>query len=370
MMFTRRLREDRLVGLRRTLLLALALMPTVPVAHAVVVKDNLYGVKAISATEAWAVGNFGSIYHTADAGQVWEARESGTKVPLFAVDFATRPDGKAVDGWAVGKSSTILHTADGGATWKAQRSAIPPEKHLFNVKVIDARTVWAVGDWGAIEVTHDGGATWEDRSLGTVTAKVEDSGARVSNTLTDDVILYALSFPDPRHGFIAGEFGTLLATDDGGETWQKRDVGTEKTLFGVRFTTPDKGWVVGIDGLILHTGDGGRSWKVQHGAARAESIEELAFLDTLKNPGLYDIDVAGKYGVIVGDTGNVFTTTDGGDTWSVRELPEAQRLVWMRSVSLVPGTHGFAVGAGGFTAVVERDRLVLPADRAPSAPGP
>ena len=367
MMFTRRLREDRQAGLRRTFLLALALMPAVPAARAVVVKDNLYGVKAIDATEAWAVGNFGSIYHTTDAGEVWEARDSGTKVPLFAVDFVTRPGARALDGWVVGKSSTILHTADGGETWKPQRSAVPADKHLFNVKVIDARTVWAVGDWGAIEVTHDGGRTWEDRSLGTITVKVDVSGGRKTSTLTDDVILYAISFPDPRHGFIAGEFGTLLATTDGGETWEKREVGTEKTLFGAKFVSPDKGWVVGIDGLILNTSDGGRSWKVQHGAARAESIEELGFLDTLKNPGLYDVDVAGRYGVVVGDTGNVFTTTDGGDTWTVRELPEAQRLVWMRAVSLVPGTHGFTVGAGGFSAAIDGDRVVLPAHRAPEA---
>jgi photosystem II stability/assembly factor-like uncharacterized protein len=351
----------------RTLVLALALMSAAPVAGAVLVKDNLYGVKAVSATEAWSVGNFGSIYHTTDAGETWAASESGTKLPLFAVDFAVRAGEPAVDGWAVGKSSTILHTANGGRTWKPQPSAVPPEKHLFNVRAIDARTVWAVGDWGAIEVTHDGGATWEDRSLGTLAVKVEDAGGRVATTLTDDVILYAVSFPDARHGFIAGEFGTLLATSDGGETWEKRDVGTEKTLFGMKFTTAEMGWAVGIDGLILHTADGGRTWVVQHGAARAESIEELGFLETLKNPGLYDVDVAGRYGVVVGDTGNVFTTADGGETWTVRELPEAQRLVWMRAVSLVPGTHGFTVGAGGFSAAIDRDRVVLPS---PKAPGP
>src|SRR5439155_17890892 len=111
------------------------------------VKDNLYGVKAISATEAWTVGNFGAIYHTTDAGKTWVARESGTKLPLFAVDFAP---GAPEQGWVVGKSSLILHTADGGMTWKPQRSVIPEDKPLFNVKAIDARTVWVTGDWGAL----------------------------------------------------------------------------------------------------------------------------------------------------------------------------------------------------------------------------
>ena len=316
-------------------------------ARAGVVKDNLYGVKAMSASEAWAVGNFGSIYHTVDAGKTWETRDSGTKVPLFGIDFAD-----AEHGWIVGKSSTILGTDDGGKTWKPQKSAIPPEKHLFNLRAIDARTVWVVGDWGAIATTHDGGATWEDRSL------------------ADDVVLYAVSFPDPQHGFIAGEFGTVLATRDGGASWQKQQVGTEKTLFGVSFTSPEKGWAVGIDGLILRTRDGGVTWDVRAGKARAEDLEELGFLETLKNPGFYDVDVVGDYGVVVGDTGTLLTTDDGGDTWVRHELPEKQRLVWMRGVSLVPGTHGFTVGAGGFAALIEHDRIVLPGggSLAPSAP--
>src|SRR5438477_4173430 len=82
---------------RRSVLLAtLALAVD---ARAIVVKDTLYGVKAMSPTAASAVGNFGSIYHTTDAGKTWVARESGTKLPLFAVDFA--PGGQA--GWAAGK---------------------------------------------------------------------------------------------------------------------------------------------------------------------------------------------------------------------------------------------------------------------------
>src|SRR3989442_15972868 len=101
------------------------------------VKDNLYGVKALSPTEAWVVGNFGAIYHTRDGGKTWDPRESGVKSPLFGVDFAD-----ADHGWIVGKAATILATVDGGRTWKAQQAPIPGEKHLFSVHAIDARTVW------------------------------------------------------------------------------------------------------------------------------------------------------------------------------------------------------------------------------------
>lgn len=306
-------------------------------ASAILIKDNLYGVKALSRAEVWTVGNFGSIYHTSDAGRTWEARESGTKNPLFAIDFAD-PE----QGWAVGKESLVLHTTDGGRTWKPQATPVSREKPLFGLDVIDRQTVWVVGDWGAVAVTHDGGATWEDRSL------------------ADDVVLYDVVFPDPTHGFIAGEFGTLLATTDGGTTWEKRDVGVERTLFGIGFSSAESGWAVGMDGLILRTRDGGRSWTAQRGGGGTEALEELGFMDTLRNPGFYDVSVVGQFGIVIGDTGTLLTTADGGETWSQHQLPEKQRLTWMRGVSLDSAGYGFVVGAGGFRAAIDGGKLVLP----------
>jgi len=263
--------------------------------HAAVMRDHLYGVKALSATDAWAVGNYGAIYHTQNAGQTWEARDSGTKVPLFSVDFA---DGQ--HGWTVGKSSEILATTDGGKTWAQQKSPLDASKHLFKVRAIDARTVWAVGDWGAIVVTTDGGASWI-----------------------------------------------------------KRKLPTEKTIFGIYFASVSEGWAVGIDGLVLHTADAGVSWTVQHGNADPATIDELAFNDALKNPGMYSVAVVGKTGVVVGDTGTVLLSSDGGRTWARRVLPDRERYSWMRDVSLVAGDRGVIVGAKGLSGSIQGGEITL-----------
>ena len=327
----------------------------VPVVRAALVRDHLYGVKALSPTESWAVGNFGAIYHSTNGGQSWESRDSGTKTPLFAIDFAADHE----HGWIVGKSAVILATSDGGRTWKAQASPIPPQKHLFKVKAVSATTVWAVGDWGAIAVTTDGGATWQDRSLQTLTIRAHERPDRQENVVLDDVVLYDVSWPDERHGFVAGEFATLLATADGGATWEERELPTDKTIFGIHFATPSEGWAVGIDGLVLHTTDAGVSWQVQHGNPEPATIDELAFTDALKNPGFYAVSVVGQTGVVVGDTGTILTSADGGQSWTRRVLPEAERYSWLRDVSLVAGAHGVVVGAKGISGMVDGGEVTL-----------
>ncbi len=323
-------------------------------ARGAVLRDHLYGVKALSATEAWAVGNYGAIYHTTNGGKTWEARDSSTKNPLFSVDFAD-----AEHGWAVGKSGEILGTADGGKTWVRQKSPIDAAKHLFKVRVADPRTVWAVGEWGAIAVTTDRGATWQDRSLPTLTILAGEQPDRQEHVVLEDVVLYDVVWPDPQHGYILGEFATVLATSDGGATWLKRKVPTDKTIFGAAFTDSNDGWLVGIDGLVLHTADAGQTWTVQHGNPEPATIDELAFNDALKNPGMYSIAVRGKTGVVVGDTGTVLVSSDGGQTWTRRVLPDRERYTWMRDVSLV-GDRGVLVGAKGLSGAIDGTDVTLP----------
>jgi len=333
--------------------LALALTSSV---HAAVLRDHLYGVKALSKTDACAVGNYGAIYHTTNGGKTWEKRDSGTKLPLFSIDFAD-----AQQGWIVGKSGEILATADGGKTWARQKSPIDAGKALFKVRAVDRRTVWAVGDWGAIAVTTDGGATWQDRSLPKlqIVADAGDRPDRQQNVVLEDVVLYDVAWPDPTHGYIAGEFATVLATTDGGATWRKRTLPTEKTIFGLAFASADEGWAVGIDGLLLHTTDGGVSWTVQHGNPQPATIDELAFNDALKNPGMYSVAVVGRTGIAVGDTGTILVSGDGGRSWTRRVLPDRERYSWLRDVSLVAGDSGVVVGAKGMSGAVQGGDITL-----------
>ncbi|MBI3784987.1 MAG: hypothetical protein HY270_16470 [Deltaproteobacteria bacterium] len=294
--------------------------------------DNLYSTQFVSANEGWTVGSFGSIFHTGDGGETWRPQASTTYEQLFGVSFAD-----AHNGWIVGRTGLILHTANGGEKWERQKNT--NEKHLFSVSAVDAQHVWAVGDWGVMLASSDGGQTWQDRSL------------------DRDVILYAQSWPDSQHGWTVGEMGTVLVTSDGGQTWQDQASGTEKTLFSIHFADLKRGWACGLDGIILHSEDGGATWKAQRGNTEVGALEQIGVAEAMENASLYDITVVGNIGYAVGDIGSLFLSTDGGVTWARQEIPRDSKLGWIRSVSLVSGTHGMFVGANGLMIRIAADNV-------------
>src|SRR5689334_14199867 len=79
-------------------------------------RQNLFSTCFNSATEGWAVGDLGRIFHTSDGGKTWEVQNAGTKRPFSSISCI------GSDLWAAGQSGQIAHSSDGGKTWKAQNS--------------------------------------------------------------------------------------------------------------------------------------------------------------------------------------------------------------------------------------------------------
>lgn len=302
------------------------------------VKDHLYGVKCISADQCWAVGGFGTIVQTTDAGTTWRRQGSHTTEPLYDVDFVD-----AQQGWAVGRTGLILHTSDGGATWGQQTSNT--DKHLFAVDFVDASLGVAAGDWGAIVTTDDGGKTWTQR------------------TLPEDVILNDISMVDRSHGFIVGEIGKVFATEDGGVTWTEKPNDVQKSLFGTSFLDRRHGFAVGLDALIIKTTDAGETWEVLNGSTEIRALEQVGFAMAYDNPSLYGIAVDGKLGFAVGEVGAVFLSTDGGETWERRTSKgEGRDSGWYRAISLASGINGLIVGAEGDKATINNGEVTRPSE--------
>jgi photosystem II stability/assembly factor-like uncharacterized protein len=110
---------------------------------------------------------------------------------------------------------------------------------------------------------------------------------------------------------------------------------TDAELGDVCFVDPDRGWVVGDRGVILHTEDGGRHWHLQHSPVDCR-LESVCFLDD-------------RTGWIVGGWSQPYThkghgvvlrTEDGGQHWE--QIPRLS-LPALRRVKFFDGRRGWAV---------------------------
>jgi len=139
-----------------------------------------------------------------------------------------------------------------------------------------------------------------------------------------------VAFLDDRRGFIVGDRGLILATEDGGRSWRELQAPTQENLTAV-FFRGERGWVAGWSGVILHSADGGRSWQLQKTGV-SHGLEGIYFLDE-------------STGWAVGWVGTILRTVDGGRTWNQVSAPDAK---WsLNAVYFRDADHGWIVGFGG-----------------------
>jgi photosystem II stability/assembly factor-like uncharacterized protein len=172
--------------------------------------------------------------------------------------------------------------------------------------------------------------------------------------------------------WVAGDGGTLLATEDAGATWRVVDSGVKTRLRAVALPAQRTVYVAGDEGLLRMSTDAGVTWRAVASplvtwtsvAGRADGSRAL--LTTQGTPGkVFRLDgtvltevasapAGGLNGVAmasdgtavaVGDGGVMLVSRDGGDTWRTRPSGTTRTL---RAVRLVAdGQSLFAVGDGG-----------------------
>jgi photosystem II stability/assembly factor-like uncharacterized protein len=298
------------------------------------VSQGLFGTCFATENDGWMVGELGRIFHTADGGRTWDRQDAGTKRPFLAVACVD-----ARTAWIAGKEGIVYGTTDGGTTWTQAQTG--SNRHLFTLQFANRTRGHGAGDFGTMIHTEDAGAHWTTQQV-PPDVKLPES-ALDTGVDPGDVNLYAISYGDADHVWVVGEFGTIMASTDGGQTWTQQHSPVESTLFGVFAADAQHGWAVGIDSVILRTSDGGATWALQ-----PPPVAQRSF---------YDVMVRGDRGWIVGGSGTVLKSSDGGMGWTTESLPIELAANWIRSVFLLPGGRGLAVGAEGLVFRIEGPTL-------------
>ena len=214
--------------------------------------DEFSAVQFLDAQNGWALatqlkysGMTGTIQlaHTTDGGNHWTLVDTGISGEI-AVGYELVQGGvRFIDaqhgcfgGWDVAAC-----TSDGGAHW-TQSTVNCADSLCYldstGVAYSDSTHVWITG--GDLDKSTDGGASF-------VSAKPKAMGTGA---------LEAIQFPAPATGWVAGDSGVLYKTADSGADWLPVDTGTGYDLLGLSFTDATHGWVVGDFGTVLsYAGD-------------------------------------------------------------------------------------------------------------------
>lgn len=290
---------------------------------------NLY---ATSANVVVAAGDDGSIWRTTDAGKHWAPVHWGAGehkgLTLNAVWFATPQIG-----WIVGHGA-LLKTEDGGNSW--QERAGPDQKDyqsfldgadLLDVWFVSPQEGWISATAGTIFHTSDGGATWELQKTPDVmlpsTATPDKKPDKKQVQKPQPVNIYYIAFATPQCGWASGWYGHLFRTVDGGKTWTKTSLdGASATLYGVDPVSCSVAWVVGTSGTILYTQDGGNKWMPRTSGVDA-TLTQVKFTDA-------------RTGWVIGLNGMVLHTDDGGMTWSGQQFETDKNLWTISAIGQAP----------------------------------
>jgi photosystem II stability/assembly factor-like uncharacterized protein len=266
---------------------------------------------------------------------------------------------------AVGPRGTLLRSTDGGGHWQAV--ALPLSADLTSVRFTSPDTAWAVGHDAVILKSTDRGASWARVLDGRMLLKTLRQAAQGDAKLARDVertmaqsaspdvwptALFDLMLIDDERGFAVGAFGLLLATNDGGRTWQPAaDRGENERglhLYAIQ-GGGGRPYIAGEQGLLLRLDSAGR---------------RFVRVPTPYNGSYFGVATAGEAVLAYGLRGNAYLSSDAGASWRKLETGTDANLVGagLQADGLWLATQGGDILAGAVAA----DRLGVAA----SAPGP
>jgi len=170
---------------------------------------------------------------------------------------------------------------------------------------------YAAGDFGTLLSTEDAGATWSGIPTG-ITSSLVRVRAIDANTV------------------VIGGGCVLRRSDDAGQSfqrlpWTASDSDCPSPLASFAFPSPSVGYLVTADGTLFRTDDGGQTFTRK--TSVPGSATDIFFLSA-------------DTGVATTDGGKIYRTTDGGSSWVEVASPGPR----LNGLTFVDASTGYAVG--------------------------
>jgi len=189
-------------------------------------------------------------------------------------------------------------------------------------------SLWVCGTDEGIAMSSDDGGHWQ-----------------VKHQTVDGAVLLNISFADEKFGYAAGTGGSILTTEDGGETWSPHPTGKDAIL-QASFSDVKHG-LIRTSGSLLFTVDAGTHWSIVSAGENTEELKRFPYSFSLVALDGAHMGVMMKQGSAQYESQGFLITEDAGKSWKFVDVPNVTLYSFLRR-----GGKYWAVG----TEVANKDK--------------
>ncbi|MCX7736305.1 MAG: T9SS type A sorting domain-containing protein [Candidatus Kapabacteria bacterium] len=188
-------------------------------------------------------------------------------------------------------------------------------RFYWDVKCIDSMNYMAMslqGNRTELRKTTDGGLSWKQILNDTIIFKISGLGKEPYGLLCFDFVNKDL-------GYMGADSGLIFKTTDGGSTWIKIKVNTNRQILNIKFQNSSNGFCLTSKELLM-TNDGGFNWfnvAIPDSFIKSSNPFSTYEFYSLQCPDSNSIKIhfySGKLYFLISD--------DRGNTWSRSEIPK------------------------------------------------
>ena len=251
-----------------------------------------------------AVGSGGVVITSLDKGQSWSRTELEGHPPL--IDITVCPNGE----FYLLDMTRSVWFGDGEKSW--QQHKLDTAEVPLSITCDFHNRVWVSASFSTLLMSEDNAQSWKVTSF------------------DEDLMLNTIQFINQDIAVTTGEFGTVLFSYDGGESWQRvTSLPDEFYPQATQFIDPLTGWVVGLNGNIFFTKDGAKNWS-RYVLGDSES--------------LYGITAVDNKVLFVGDHSVSYVWQDSA---AVKLQSETQLRDYLRGVTVLDDGSIYVAGGSG-----------------------